>query len=139
MSIITKVTNFINEAQADGLELEMLRKQAALNSPINQWYRLFNEAGCHVGFSWICSCGIEYQLLSIEQWQARDHNCPTCKRPFSLFKALGITQETPHSKLADKYASLPVRSRTTGKKAPRFLDTWDSSKAGEVEYEMYKG
>ena len=86
-----------------------------------------------------CGCGMAYQLLSVQDWCGRQHNCTNCRRPIDLFKTLGITQDTPHSQYAEKFAALPIRPRLSGKPEQRFVDTWDASKAGEVTYEMYRG
>jgi hypothetical protein len=152
MSIVGKVKNFINNAKADSLELEMYRKEAALASPKNQWYRLLNPNGDHVGFSWLCSCGVEYQMVAITDWFGREYNCTACSRPLSLFKACGITQQSTPATCLEKFAQLPVRGRRTGKPdSPKFLDTWsgetnDSGSgpagavpAGEVQYVPLSG
>ena len=99
----------------------------------NQWYRLLNQNGDHVGFSFSCACGTEYQLLHLSDWMGRQHTCAACKTAFDLLKAAGITQETPAAQWPQHFAKLPARPRVSGKRTPPFADTWSDS-AGDVEW-----
>jgi|SRR5579859_181397 len=100
-----------------------------------QWYRLYSESGSCVGFSYICSCSTEYQLLSAFEW-LRNYKCSACKDEFELLKFAGITKDTPASKWESFLVKLPIRPRLAGKQQPRCLDTWAQSGDGEARYEQ---
>lgn len=101
----------------------------------NQFYRLLNSNGDHVGFSFSCVCGAEYQLLHVTDWLGRQHKCPTCKTDFDLLKACGIPTDMPPAQWAQQFAKLPARPRLTGKRATPFVDTWANNAAGDVQWD----
>lgn len=120
-------------------ELAYLREvygNAPGGSKRDQWYRVANAVGDLVGFAFVCTCGQEYQLLSVNDWLGRDYHCPQCKTEFSLMKACGITPDTPVAKWPEFYATLPVRPRLAGTQQPRMLDTWA---AGDRETVVWDG
>jgi hypothetical protein len=101
----------------------------------NTWYRLHNQAGNCAGFSFVCNCRHEYQLLSAYEW-LRDYKCKVCGAKFDLLKHVGATRETPAGELENYLAKLPIRPRLAGGPAqPNFIDTW-GGKDDEVGYEM---
>lgn len=143
MGVFDRVKNAIGEAllpqrAAENKELAYLRqiyenRDGGIRR--NQWYRLLNQNGDHVGFSFSCACGQEYQMLDVSDWQGRQHVCRQCKTEFDLFKTVGITTDTPAAQWAQHYAKLPARPRLTGKRSTPFIDTWDNSDKEVVQYE----
>jgi hypothetical protein len=123
-------------------ELEALRQMydpsnAAGGMPPNKWFRLYNPAGTCVGFSYVCACGQEWQMLSAFEWM-RDYSCPQCKSKFDLLKSVGIRNDKGELASQDKWEALlcklPVRPRLAGTApAPRVLDTW-ANNSGDVTY-----
>jgi hypothetical protein len=103
------------------------------NPRARSWSRIHSENGNCVGFSYTCSCGREFQLLSAFEW-LRNYECPLCKDRFDLLRAVGITQETPIGKWEAMLRTLPVRPRLDRQSAPRVHDTWGDS-SGEAKWE----
>ena len=91
----------------------------------NQFYQIISQSGNVVGYSWVCACGTEYQMLSVNDWLGKDHVCPTCKTDFDLFRAAGITAEDGDQQKREKLAKLPVRPRNADIKKSPFHDTWN--------------
>jgi hypothetical protein len=110
-----------------------LNVDGANNPRCRSWSRIHAENGNCVGFSYVCSCGREFQLLSAFEW-LRTYECPLCKDRFDLLRAVGITQETPIAKWESMLHTLPVRPRLNQQPQPRMHDTW-SGNAGEVKWE----
>jgi hypothetical protein len=102
----------------------------------NTWYRILNQGGQHVGFSYSCACGMEYQLLQPFEW-FRPYTCSQCKNPFELLRAAGVPQNCPPHKFEEHLRKLPVRPRLGGKQQPSAIDTWASGDDGTVTYEPY--
>jgi hypothetical protein len=106
----------------------------------NSWYRLYNQAGSCVGFSFVCNCGVERQLISAYEWH-RDYVCPQCKVKLDLLRFVGIKNADGEIKARPEewetlLSKLPVRPRLAGG-PPRtpFIDTWDNSDS-TVGYEL---
>jgi len=102
----------------------------------NSWYRLHNENGDCVGFSYVCNCNVERQMLSAFEWM-RDYACPQCKAKFDLLRFVGIKAASGEfTKKPEEWekllATLPIRPRLAGKPQPRAIDTWSASGDGEV-------
>jgi hypothetical protein len=93
----------------------------------NQFYRLLNQNGNHVGFSFSCVCGAEYQMLDVTDWLGRQNVCPTCKTQFDLMKAVGLAHETPAAQWPQYFAKLPARPRVSGKRTSPYIDTWNDN------------
>ena len=101
MGILDRVKTAVADALApqragESKELAYLREiyyNKDTNIRRNQFYRLLNQNGNHVGFSFSCVCGAEYQMLDVTDWLGRQNVCPTCKTQFDLMKAVGLTQE----------------------------------------------
>ena len=135
MGILDRVKTAVADALApqragESKELAYLREiynSKDTNIRRNQFYRLLNQNGDHVGFSFSCVCGAEYQMLNMTDWIGRQHTCPTCKTPFDLLKAVGITQETPAAHWAQYFAKLPARPRLSGKRTSPYIDTWNDN------------
>lgn len=108
----------------------------ASNPRCRSWSRIHSENGNCVGFSYVCSCGREFQLLSAFEW-LRNYSCELCRDRFELLKAVGITQETPISKWESLLRTLPVRPRLDRAPRPHMRDTW-SNNSGEVTWEGEK-
>jgi hypothetical protein len=92
-----------------------------------QWYRLSGESGNCVGFSYFCSCGQEYRLLSAWEW-FKDFHCPQCKDKFDLLKFVGIDPKvTPVNQWKSVVESkLPARpGAVTGKQTPGAMQMGD--------------
>ena len=108
----------------------------------NAWYQLVNGAsGKLVGFSYVCNCMREFQLVHPHEW-ARDYSCPQCRCTFNLYKQKGITDAEGNFKVSASeieriLAGLPIRPRLDGNRAPSFVDTWAERGDGEVGYEPY--
>ncbi len=79
----TAIVNVLDPSRhSEKGELEYLRSvYHAPNGNIrrNQWCRLLSEAGNLVGFEWSCGCGMSFQLLSVDDWMGKTHNCTGCK------------------------------------------------------------
>jgi hypothetical protein len=100
-----------------------------------QWYRLSNERGETVGFSFVCSEGQEYRFLDVFE-AFRDHVCPNCKDKFELLKFVGINPaEIPVTQWKSICtAKLPARpGAVTGKQAPAAaqIGDWGGNLPGE--------
>ncbi len=148
LDAIKKVTEGFANRRAERTELEYLRtvyQQKSDNIRPRQWYRVSNENGDVVGFSFCCACGTEYQLLNVNLWLGHAHKCPQCETPFDLLKDAGIKQDTPHSKFTEKFATFPIRPRLlTAQKSP-YVDTWGAQPnetvawAGDKRAETFAG
>ncbi len=117
-------------------ELEYLRQvylQQNDNIRPRQWYRIVSESGNCVGFSYVCSCHAEHQLISAFEWM-RDYHCQVCKDKFDLLKFVGITKDVPPAKWEQFFSKLPIRPRLTGLQRPRAIDTWENV-SGDTAYE----
>jgi hypothetical protein len=104
----------------------------------NSWYRLHNEAGACVGFSYVCNCKTEHQLFSAFEWM-RPYACPACAAKFDLLKHVGIKNvDGDFTKKPEEWeallAKLPVRPRLAGKQQQSFVDTW-SNDNGDVVWD----
>lgn len=99
----------------------------------NQWYRLYNAAGTCVGFSYVCKCGTEYQLLNALEWY-RDYKCG-CGGKFELLRFVGLTPDSPIKSQNAAFAKLPIRPRAAGAPPkPRSIDIWEQSGSGDVQW-----
>jgi hypothetical protein len=138
LDVIRKVTASFANQRAERTELEYLRtvyQNKTDNIRPRQWYRVANENGDVVGFSFACACGTEYQLLNVNLWLGHAHKCPQCTTPFDLLKDAGIKADTPHSKFTEKFATFPIRPRLlTAKKTP-YVDTWAQSSDDNVKWD----
>jgi hypothetical protein len=126
MGILDRVKTAVAEALAparagESKELAYLREiyyNKDTNIRRNQFYRLLNQNGNHVGFSFSCVCGAEYQMLDVTDWLGRQNVCPTCKTQFDLMKTVGLTQETPagqvYSRTIRKVKCHPDKGTTRG-------------------------
>ncbi|MFZ3277619.1 MAG: hypothetical protein WA182_12020 [Candidatus Sulfotelmatobacter sp.] len=135
---IKKAASWFDNRHAERTELEYLRTvymQKNDNIRTRQWYRVCNENGDIVGFSFCCACGTEYQLLNINLWMGRTHECPQCHTVFDVLKDAGINPEkTNVSKWAEKFAALPMRPRlATARKSP-YVDTWANQSEETVQW-----
>jgi hypothetical protein len=141
MGLFDKVRTAVVEALApervgETKELQYLREiYGSQNGGIraNQWYRLLNQNGDNVGFSYSCNCGGEYQLLHVADWLGKNHICTRCQTPFDLLKACGITSDTPAAQWQQYFAKLPARPRLAGKRTPNVIDTW-ADVSGDVQW-----
>jgi hypothetical protein len=127
---------------AQQTELEYLRtvyQQSNNSIQPRQWYRISNEHGDIVGFSFCCACGTEYQLLNTNDWLGRSHECPQCHTAFDVLKDSGINPEKlTVSKWAEKFAALPLRPRLSTIRQSPVIDTWESGNDGTVVWEGSK-
>lgn len=117
---------------------QMYSAENANNIRQNQWYRLHNQNGDCVGFSFVCTCMGEYQLLSAFEWM-RDYKCQRCGSKFDLLRFVGIKaangEFTKKPEEWEKFlAKLPIRPRLAGKQQPRFVDTWGAETAETVQW-----
>jgi hypothetical protein len=109
----------------------------------NTWYRLHNHAGDCVGFSFVCNCHTEYQLLSAFEWM-RDYKCKACGAKFDLLKHTGIKTADGEIKTRPEewerlFARLPIRPRLAGgPPRPRAFDTWSRNNSDEVQWDGAK-
>jgi len=134
--IKTTVADALTARPTENKELAYLREIYKQQGGVqrNQFYRILNQSGDNVGFEFVCSCGISYQLLHVPDW-LRQNQCPTCKTQFDLMKAVGITSDTPSAQWPQFFAKLPARPRLSGaKRTPPFIDTWNNN-ADVVQYE----
>lgn len=131
------IVEFIRPGTAQQLGENNVLKQMYQNSNAgaiqpNTWYRLHNQTGSCVGFSYSCNCRQEYQMLSAFEW-LRDYACQQCGCKFDLLKHVGIKNEKDEFKIKPEewesfLAKLPVRPRLAGvPEKPRAVDTWSAS------------
>jgi hypothetical protein len=104
----------------------------------NTWYRLHNQNGGCVGFSYSCNCRMEYQLLSAFEWM-RDYKCSQCGAKFDLLKYAGIKNaDGEFVRKPEEWeallAKLPIRPRLAGRQEQRVFDTWSESKSDAVAW-----
>jgi hypothetical protein len=134
--IKTTITGALAAPANESRELSYLRQIYQQQGGVqrNSFYRILNQSGDNVGFSFVCNCGTEYQLLHVADW-LRQNTCPTCKTQFDLLKACGITTETPTAQWPQFFAKLPARPRLSGSK-PRspYIDTWGNDNADTVQW-----
>jgi hypothetical protein len=142
--------------QAESNELAYLRamyeKQTG-GGKLNQWYRLASESGDLVGFCFCCPCGTEYEILSFNHWM-QSWDCATCKTVIDLYKAVGITSDTPIADHKALLMKLPLRPRLQGRPSqPPFIRTgdwgdgdptegatgWDGARDAEARADINKG
>jgi len=89
----------------------------------NTLYRVHNhERGNFAGFSFVCNCGVEYQLLNITDW-TREYECKACGAKFCAYRMLGIIDADGNylmkqSEIEARIAKLPMRPRLSGRPAP---------------------
>ena len=143
MGLLDKVRVTISEAlnpqrAGESKELAYLRQiYGSQNGGVqrNQWYRILGPSGDHVGFEFCCACGTSYQLLHINDWLGRQHQCPTCKTQFDLLKACGISNDVTPAQWPAAFAKLPVRPRLAGARPrPNAVSTWDDSEKEVVQW-----
>lgn len=147
MSLIGGLKSAIVEALRPGTR-QALGENAALRQMYeagnagavlpNTWYRLHNQVGSCVGFSYSCNCRMEYQLVSAFEWM-RDYKCNLCGAKFDLLKHAGIKNEAGEfvrkpEEWEHLLSKLPVRPRLAGKATPSFVDTWADDGAVEVNW-----
>jgi hypothetical protein len=146
-SLLDGFKNAIIEALRPGTrealgEREVLRQMYSAENAgriqPNAWYRLHNQNGDCVGFSFVCNCNVERQMLSAFEWM-RDYSCPQCGAKFDLLRSVGIKAANGEfTKKPEEWekllATLPIRPRMQGKPTPKAVDTWESSGSGEVEW-----
>jgi hypothetical protein len=105
-----------------------------------QWYSLLNQNGDRVGFSYVCNCGREHQLINAFEW-LRMYTCGACRARFDLLKSAGIKGHDGECKKPEEWEAflrkLPIRPRLAGG-PPRqpFIDTWGASGDCETRYEL---
>jgi len=104
----------------------------------NTWYRLHNPKGDCVGFSYVCNCKTEYQLLSAFEWM-RDYKCRACGAKLDLLKHVGIKNADGEIKPRPEdwermFAKLTIRPRLAGKAHPRVFDTWANDSSETVTW-----
>jgi hypothetical protein len=135
---IKRATSWLGTRRAERTELEYLRtvyQQANSSIRPRQWYRISNENGDVVGFSFCCACGTEYQLLNVFDWLGRAHACPQCQTPFDVLKDSGINPEKlGPSRWWEKLSALPLRPRMATARESRFKDTWNDGSDSEVQW-----
>jgi hypothetical protein len=98
----------------------------------HQWYRLLSEQGNCRGFSYVCTCGREHQMVDFFE-AFRDYECPPCHDKFNLLKFVGIDPaKTPANQwksICD--AKLPARPfATTKSAAPPYLTVGEGPALG---------
>jgi hypothetical protein len=149
MSLLDGLKNAVIEALRPGTQQQLGERQAlrqlyeANNDGAvlpNSWYRLHNQSGNCVGFSFSCNCRLEYQLLSAFEWM-RDYKCGQCSAKFDLLKHVGIKNaDGEFTRKPEEWeallAKLPVRPRLAGAPQQRVFDTWATGKGDEVAYEL---
>jgi hypothetical protein len=131
--------NFIKEVflnLLDGNRLaeqnELKRRRAAEEqvgegSRFRQWYKLVRD-GQIVGFSYVCSCGIERKLIRPLEW-FRKYGCKTCGDVFELLKFAGVPNGCDPAQYERYLSRLPLRTiGSPEKQRSPYRDTWADDK-----------
>lgn len=139
--------NFIKEAflnlidsnrLAEKNELQRRRateEQAGEGSRFKQWYRLVRD-GQIVGFSYVCSCGVERKLVHPLEYFRR-YGCKHCGDVFELLKFAGVPNGCDPARYEFYLSRLPMRTVRSGpaKQRSPYVNTWDNGDDGTVEWE----